>query len=101
ERGLDPICLDLYLDGEAFERDLAAEYPHQGLAKGSIPFELLDGSIAAIPVHEMARSAHLIGGVRTTFPAVDWVKTPFDRRAFELGVRHLDDSLAALRTLSE
>jgi hypothetical protein len=101
ERGLDPICLDLYLDGEAFERDLAVEYPHQGLAKLSIPFELLDGSIAVVPVHEMARSSHLIGGVRTTFPAIDWAQTPFDRRTFELGVRHLDESLAALRRLSE
>jgi hypothetical protein len=101
ERGLDPIYLDIYFDGEAFERDLATEYPHQGLAKDSVPFELLDGSVAVVPVHELARSLHLIAGVRPTFPNVDWANTPFDRRAFELGVRHLDESLAALRKLSE
>lgn len=101
ERGLDPICLDIYFDGEAFERDLAAEYPRQGLAKASAPFELLDGSVAVVPVHELARSPHLIAGVRPTFPNVDWAKTPFDRRAFELAVRHLDESLAALRKMSE
>lgn len=101
ERGLDPICLDIYFDGEAFERDLAAEYPHQGLAKVSVPFELLGGSVAVVPVHELARSPHLSAGVRPTLPDVDWAKTPFDRRAFELGVRHLDESLAALRQLSE
>jgi hypothetical protein len=101
ERGLDPICLDLYFDGEAFERDLATEYPHHGLAKAPVPFELLDGSVAVVPVHELARSPHIITGVRPTFPDVDWARTPFDRRAFELGVRHLDESLAALRRLSE
>src|SRR5262249_51025776 len=68
ERGLDPICLDIYCDGEAFERDLAAEYPHQGLMKVSGPFELLDGSVAVVPVHELARSPHLSAGVRLTFP---------------------------------
>ena len=101
ERGLDPICLDIYFDGEAFERDLAAEYPHQGLSKVAVPFELLDGSVAVVPVHELARSLHIIAGVRQTFPNVDWAKTPFDRHAFELGVRHLDESLAALRKMSE
>jgi hypothetical protein len=101
ERGLDPICLDIYCDGEAFERDLAAEYPHHGLAKVSVPFELLDGSLAVVPVHELARSPHILAGVRPTFPDVDWAKTPFDRRAFELGVRHIDESLAALRKMSE
>ncbi|HEX3475693.1 MAG TPA: hypothetical protein VHT91_11755 [Kofleriaceae bacterium] len=101
ERGLDPICLDLYCDGEAFERDLAAEYPHQGLAKLSAPFELVDGTVAVVPVHELARSPHILGGVRLTFPNVDWANTPFDRRAFELGVRHIAESLAALRKLSE
>jgi len=101
ERGLDPIYLDIYCDGDAFERDLAAEYPHQGLAKVSAPFELLDGSVAVVPIHELARSPHMIAGVRPTFPNTDWAKTPFDRRAFELGVRHVDESLAALRKLSE
>jgi len=100
EGGLDPICLSIYFDGEAFERDLAAEYPHQGLAKVSVPFELLDGAVAVVPVHELARSPHLSPGVRATFPKVDWANTPFDRRAFELGVRHLDESLALLRKLS-
>jgi hypothetical protein len=101
ERGLDPICLDLFFDGEAFERDLVAEYPQHGLVNGTVPFEVLDGSIAVVPVHELARSPRLIGGVRPTFPAIDWAHTPFDRRAFELGVRHIDESLTALRTLSE
>jgi hypothetical protein len=101
ERGFDPICLDIYFDGEAFERDLATEYPHQGLARVSVPFELLDGSVAVVPVHELARSPHIIAGVRPTFPNVDWAKTPFDRREFELGVRHLDEALAALRERSE
>jgi hypothetical protein len=101
EHGLDPICLDIYFDGDAFERDLAAEYPHRGLANVSVPFELLDGSVAVVPVHELARSPRLIAGVRPTFPNVDWGKTPFDRHAFELGVRHVDASLAALRKISE
>jgi hypothetical protein len=101
ERGLDPICFDIYFDGEGFERDLAAEYPHQALAKVSVPFELLGGSVAVVPVHELARSRHLIAGVRRTFPDVEWAKTPFDRRAFELGVRHLDESLAALRKMNK
>lgn len=101
ERGLDPICLDIYFDGDAFERDLATEYPHHGLAKVAVPFELLGGSVAVVPVHELARSPHIITGVRPTFPGVDWANTPFDRRAFELGVRHLDESLAALRRMSE
>jgi hypothetical protein len=101
ERGLDPIYLDIHFDGEAFQRDLAAEYPHHGLAKVAVPFELLHGSIAAVPVHELARSSYLIAGVQRIFPDVDWAQTAFDRRAFELGVRHLDDSLAALRKISE
>jgi hypothetical protein len=100
ERGLDPICLDIYFDGAAFALDLAAEYPHQGLANVSVPFELLDRSLAVVPVHELARSPHMIAGVRPTFPNVDWAKTPFDRHAFELGVRHVDEALAALRKMS-
>lgn len=100
ERGLDPICLDVYADGEAFDRDLAVEYPHQGLSKVSVPFELVGGAVAVVPVSELARSPHLGAGVRTTFPDIDWASTPFDRRAFELGVRHLEESLAALRELS-
>lgn len=100
ERGLDPICLALYFDGEAFDRDLSVEYPHQGLSKVSVPFALLNGSIAVVPVGELARSPHMGFGVRATFPSVDWATTPFDRRAFELGVRHLDESLTALRELS-
>jgi hypothetical protein len=54
-----------------------------------------------VPIHELARSPHLIGGVRPTFPHVNWKTTAFDRRLFERGVRHLDESLAALHTLSE
>ena len=100
ERGRDPICLDIYFDGEAFDRDLAVEYPHQGLSKATVPFELLHGAVAVVPVCELARSPHMNFGVRATFPNVDWANTPFDRRAFELGVRHLDESLAALRELS-
>jgi hypothetical protein len=99
-RGLDPICLDIYFDGDAFERDLAVEYPHHGLSKVSVPFELLDGAVAVVPACELAKSPHMNFGVRATFPAVDWANTPFDRRAFELGVRHLDESLALLRKLS-
>lgn len=100
ERGLDPICLDVYFDGEAFDRDLGVEYPHQGLSKVAVPFELLHGAVAVVPIGELARSPHMGFGVRATFPDVDWATTPFDRRTFELGVRHLDESLAALRELS-
>jgi hypothetical protein len=100
QRGLDPICLEIDFDGEAFERDLAAEYPHLGLAKVSVPFEIVDGTVAVVPVHELARSPHISFGVRPTFPDIDWANTPFDRRAFDRGVRHIGDSLAALRKLS-
>ena len=100
-RGLDPICLDIYFDGDAFDRDLATEYPHLGLARSSVPFELLDGAVAVVPIHALARSPHLINGVRPTFPRVDWAHTEFERRTFERGVRHLEASLAALRELSE
>jgi len=36
------------------DRDLAVEYPHQGLSKVSVPFELLDGGVAVVspaPTH--------------------------------------------------
>jgi hypothetical protein len=101
EAGLDPVCLDYYFDGDAFERDLAAEYPQFGLVNVSVPFELLHGSIAVVPIQELVRSPRMVAGVRLTFPNIVWADTPFDRRAFELGVRHLDESISALRTVSE
>ena len=104
ERGLDPICLDLYFDGDTFERDLATEYPHlvgQGLEHASVPFALVHDSVAVVPCHELARSTRMVAGVQPTFPKVNFAKEPFDRLAFERGVRHLDESLTALRQTSE
>jgi len=74
ERGLDPICLD----GEAFERHLAAESPHQGLAKVSVPFELVDGSVAVYD-----RSCTSIRSSRTTAARCRWCSRvrPADARA--------------------
>lgn len=104
ERGLDPICLDLYFDSDAFERDLATEYPHladPGQENAAIPFALLHDSVAVVPCHELARSTRMAPGVQPTFPKVNFAKEPFDRLAFERGVRHLDESLTALRKTSE
>ncbi len=101
ERGEDPILLDIYFDADTFDRDLATEYPHLGLAKATVPFEVVHGSVAVVPVYELTRSPHMVIGVRPTFPKIDWSKTPFDRATFERGVRHLDESLSVLRSVSE
>jgi hypothetical protein len=101
ERGADPIFLDVYFDRARFEHDLAAEYPHRQLSPTQIPYDLLDDSIAVVPIHELARSPQTIAGVRAPFPHVDWTKTAFDPRIHARGVRHLEASLAALRQLSE
>lgn len=101
EKGMDPICLEYVADADAFEHDLAAEYPHHGLVEASVPFEVVHGSIAVVPVHELARSPRMGPDVRLTFPYVNWARTPFDHQAFARGVRHLDEAIAALRTISE
>jgi hypothetical protein len=99
-KGEDPACLAEYCDLTAFELDLATEYPHLGLGGHRIPFELLHGSIAVVPLEALACSPRFGARIRNQFPRLArGTPEPHDRRAFQAGVRHLDDALTALRAL--
>jgi hypothetical protein len=103
EGGRDPACLDYYSDEAAFARDVAAEYPQHGLVKGSVPFELIDGSIAVVPLQAVVRSRRVGVHIRSVvFRHIDWDsdKAAFDPVRFRRCVGQIEASLAALRSSS-
>jgi hypothetical protein len=101
--GRSAECLDSYAEQEAFDRDLATEFPHLGLVKLSVPHEIIAGSIAVVPLGALMPSRRVGSRLRwVVFKHIDWdgPDAAQDRGAFRRGVRQVEDSLLALRARS-